>query len=172
MKILVLGFLQMAWPSSLPFEVKLADICGWRGWMAGWVIEVRWEPVFQPLGPMSWLPPPPPPPNPSFHPFLQILHQSSEDLAATASQLNILATKKNKSIQEYLHHNFWSITSYIIHRVHLDLFTRVPTISKQPVFRWSYRTSFSTDGFYTKKIISEQLRFLPLIWFCSIPWTL
>ena len=23
-----------------------------------------------------------------------------------------------------------------------------------------------------KKIISEQLRFLPLIWFCSIPWTL
>ena len=88
------GILQMAWPSSLPFEVKLADICGWRGWMAGWVIEVRWEPVFQPLGPMSWLPPPPPPPNPSFHPFLQILHQSSEDLAATASQLKILATNQ------------------------------------------------------------------------------
>ena len=29
------GILQMAWPISLLFEVKLADICGWRGWMAG-----------------------------------------------------------------------------------------------------------------------------------------
>ena len=42
-------------------EVQVEDdgVC-----MAGWQIEVRWEAVFQPLGPMSW---PPPPPTQSLH---------------------------------------------------------------------------------------------------------
>ena len=38
----------------------------WFGWVETRLMEVRWEAVFQPLGPMSWLPRPPP--TQSLHP--------------------------------------------------------------------------------------------------------
>ena len=92
-------------------EVQVEDdgVC-----MAGWQIEVRWEAVFQPLGPMSW---PPPPPTQSLHIWSETKTKTKTSMSAMSppSVLQVASksidwpdppsSKKNLSNQDLQMHN-------------------------------------------------------------------